>query len=193
MTRNEPEEPDPNESTDPGESAARAAARDSRTGRTSGDGPAAPDADDPDEPREPSSPEDSSLTADPDPGDPSAESDIEPETGSAKPPREASSLEQEPATDGSMVHVHEAAHPSKRRRAPRYGRFAFTGFVVGLVLAIVLTALPIGVDVNARALFLILAIILGGLGILAGYTLALILDRRSIKEKDKAKRDASGS
>lgn len=73
------------------------------------------------------------------------------------------------------------------RRAPRYGRFAVVGFLLGAVLAAVLTQLPQDQTPLAqyapRDVFLILLIALGVVGTLAGLTWALISDRRSLRRR----------
>jgi hypothetical protein len=62
-------------------------------------------------------------------------------------------------------------------RRPRYVPFLATGFLLGVVATIVVVSLP-GADVDhPRKLALYLALLLGGLGALAGGGLAVWLER----------------
>ena len=86
-----------------------------------------------------------------------------------------------------VVRAVDVADPSRRRRAPRYGRFAVAGFLLAAVLSAVLTLLPQGgtplAQYDPRDVFLILLIGLGTVGVLAGLTWALISDRRSLRRR----------
>lgn len=82
-----------------------------------------------------------------------------------------------------QVPVRAVIDPRTVRRAPRFGRFAFAGLVVGVVVALLIYQLPIDPMTNARALLVILLILLGGLGMGTGYTVALLLDRRSMRQR----------
>lgn len=111
------------------------------------------------------------------------------EPGSTEPPEEASTLEQEPV-DGredkrDVVRVRDAVDPSTVRRAPRYGRFAFLGFVLGVLVAFVVYQFPVDPRINARALLLVLVVLLGSIGIGAGYVVALLADRRSLRNRTR--------
>ena len=81
----------------------------------------------------------------------------------------------------------DVADASRRRRAPRYGRFAVVGFLLGAVIAAVLTQFPQGdtplAQYDPRDVFLILLLGLGTVGVLAGLTWALISDRRSLRRR----------
>lgn len=90
-----------------------------------------------------------------------------------------------PETDGPpVVRAVEVADESRRRRAPRYGRFGLVGFVVGAFVSLALTLLPIGdSDLGQRDLFLLLVLGLGTAGVFAGLTVAYLLDRRSLRRR----------
>lgn len=127
-----------------------------------------------------------------------------PHTDSAAPEAQASASASHPAEAGSIaaagdvadgssmesapgetqqVPVRAVIDPRTVRRAPRFGRFAFAGLVVGVVVALLIYQLPIDPMTNARALLVILLILLGGLGMGTGYTVALLLDRRSMRQR----------
>lgn len=111
-----------------------------------------------------------------------------PEPGSPEPPEEASTLEQEPVDrdedkQDDVVRVRDAVDPGSVRRAPRYGRFAFAGLALGVLIAFLVYQLPVDPMINARALLLVLVILLGSVGIGAGYVLALLIDRRTLRAR----------
>lgn len=93
---------------------------------------------------------------------------------------EGSSMEHDP-DEAPQLRVRSVVDPHTVRRAPRYGRFGFVGLVLGLVVAIIVYQFPIDPMTNARALLVILLILLGGAGLGAGYAVALMLDRRSLR------------
>lgn len=90
-----------------------------------------------------------------------------------------------PQDEAPVARVLDAADPGTVRRAPRYGRFAFAGLVVGAVLALVLALLGVS-EYSLRDVFLILVIALGTVGVLAGLSWALISDRRSLRRHGRS-------
>lgn len=69
---------------------------------------------------------------------------------------------------------------STLRRAPRYGRFALVGVLVGAVLAALSTVLvPPGGILGRDAIFILVFLALGSAGALIGCFLAVVADRRS--------------
>ncbi len=86
--------------------------------------------------------------------------------------------------DGAQVFVVDVADPSRLRRAPRYGRFGFVGFLLGAVLSLAL--LPLG-DSGASpgSLFLLLLLGLGTAGVFGGLLWALVADRRSLRRRGR--------
>jgi hypothetical protein len=76
------------------------------------------------------------------------------------------------------------AAPSTTRRAPRYGRFAFAGVLVGALvsaLAAILGPQPEGL--GRGTIFLLVFLALGSLGALTGVLLAIAADRRSLRRR----------
>ena len=67
------------------------------------------------------------------------------------------------------------------RRAPKYGRFISTGLLLGGVAAFAIAVATRGWSaLTTSNTFWLLLLLLGVVGALAGATLALVLDRRSI-------------
>lgn len=89
-----------------------------------------------------------------------------------------------PAAAGPTVRVVDVADPSRVRRAPRYGRFAFAGLLLAVVVSFGLTFVP-GAEtgLTRRNLFFLLLLGLGSLGILLGLLVALWTDRRSLRRR----------
>ncbi|WP_152188524.1 hypothetical protein [Georgenia satyanarayanai] len=117
---------------------------------------------------------DPASAASPEPAAPDA--DAAPPAGDAAPPAE----------DGPVARVVDVADPSRVRRAPRYGRFGFLGFLLGVVVAAVLSVLPVGADnVSPGTLFLLLLLATGTVGVFAGLTWALVADRRSVRRRGR--------
>lgn len=82
---------------------------------------------------------------------------------------------QEPAPRPTAVVVR-----SSLRRAPRYGRFALAGVLLGAVLAALSTLfVPPGAIVGRDAIFILVFLGLGSAGALIGCFLAVLADRRS--------------
>jgi len=90
------------------------------------------------------------------------------------------------AEDAPVARAVDVADPSRVRRAPRYGRFGFLGLLLGVVVALVLTVLPVGADNLPRGtLFLLLLLATGTVGVFAGLTWALVADRRSLRRRGR--------
>lgn len=89
--------------------------------------------------------------------------------------------------DGAPVaRAVDVADPSKVRRAPRYGRFGFVGFLVGAVLSLALAFLPLGDSgLSPGSLFLLLLLGLGTAGVFGGLLWALVADRRSLRRRGR--------
>lgn len=89
-----------------------------------------------------------------------------------------------PAAAGPVHRVVDVADPSRVRRAPRYGRFAFAGLLLAVVVSFGLTFVP-GAEtgLTRRNLFFLLLLGLGSLGILFGLLVALWTDRRSLRRR----------
>ncbi len=74
----------------------------------------------------------------------------------------------------------ERAAPETVRRAPRYGRFALAGVLVGAFAAALAAVVgPPGEVLGRGAIFLLLFLLLGSVGALVGAVLAVLADRRS--------------
>ncbi len=74
------------------------------------------------------------------------------------------------------------AAPSTTRRAPRYGRFALAGVIVGaLVSALAAILGPEPETLSRGTIFLLVFLALGSLGALIGVLLAIAADRRSLR------------
>ena len=95
----------------------------------------------------------------------------------------ASSREPQPAADAPVARVADVADHSRLRRAPRYGRFGIVGFLAGALLSLVLTFVPNSLEISRGALFLVLLLALGTVGVFAGLTWALVADRRSLRRR----------
>ncbi|HLV03342.1 hypothetical protein [uncultured Georgenia sp.] len=94
-------------------------------------------------------------------------------------PDEAASAGDEP-----VARVVDAADPATVRRAPRYGRFALAGAVLGALLSLVLA--PLGSSgYSLRDVVIVLLIALGPIGTFAGLGVALLLDRRSLRRRGR--------
>lgn len=91
-----------------------------------------------------------------------------------------------PAETGPVARVADVADTSRMRRAPRYGRFGLAGLLLGALLSLALTFLPVGGDDLPRGtLFLLLLLALGTAGVFAGLTWALVADRRSLRRRGR--------
>lgn len=111
-------------------------------------------------------------------------------TSSAPSPDSASTTSgaDAPAHEGPVVRAVDVAAASRRRRAPRYGRFGFLGFLIGAISSLVLTLAPVGdSELTQRDLFFVLLIPLGTAGIFAGLLCAFALDRRSLRRLGRAR------
>ncbi|PYF98419.1 hypothetical protein SAMN05216184_11173 [Georgenia satyanarayanai] len=85
-----------------------------------------------------------------------------------------------------MARAIDVADASRVRRAPRYGRFGFLGFLLGALLSLALTFVPVGgADLPRGTLFLLLLLALGTGGVFAGLTWALVADRRSLRRRGR--------
>ena len=120
---------------------------------------------------------------------PTAESAPSPEAAPAPVPPAAEDVtadEQVPSEpDAPVARVVDVVDTSRVRRAPLYGRFGFAGVVVGALLSLGLTFVPVPQDQLSRgSLFLLLLIGLGTAGVLGGLAWALVLDRRSLRRRD---------
>ncbi|MEE6281878.1 hypothetical protein [Georgenia sunbinii] len=88
------------------------------------------------------------------------------------------------ASDEPVRRVVDVADPTRRRRAPRYGRFAVVGFLLGAVASLVLTLVSVSDDgITGRNLFFLLLLSLGSAGIVLGLVTALWADRRSLRKR----------
>ena len=80
------------------------------------------------------------------------------------------------------VEIAALAAPSTTRRAPRYGRFALAGVLVGaLVSALAAILGPQPEALSRGTIFLLVFLALGSLGALTGVLLAIAADRRSLR------------
>ncbi len=85
------------------------------------------------------------------------------------------------ASEGAPHEPLEATH----RRAPRYGRFILTGILCAGVIAFVTTLITQRQsDITPTNLYWVLMLYLVPIGVLVGATLALVLDRLSMKRAD---------
>lgn len=123
------------------------------------------------------------TVADPDPGesaDPADPADAADPAVTTDP--EGSTLER-PSPDDPFDADEIAVAREQVRHAPRYGRFATVGGLLGLVVAFLLTPFAEydepGMVLDPWGLGLLLAAILTPIGILLGCILALVADRRS--------------
>lgn len=119
--------------------------------------------------------------ADPDP-DPKPEPDAEPD----EPGSTLERSEQDDPLDRDEI----AIDPAHVRRAPRYGRFAILGALLGVVAAFVSAPFATygepGMVMDTWGMALLLAAILAPVGILLGCAIALLADRRSRRETRKS-------
>ena len=78
------------------------------------------------------------------------------------------------------------------RAAPRYGRFIWTGLLLGAVLAFILAFVSRGWSgLTTTNTFWLLTIGLGALGMLVGAAVALRMDRKSLRTmRDQMPKDA---
>ena len=92
---------------------------------------------------------------------------------------------QEPAERARPI---EVVH----RAAPRYGRFIWTGLLLGAVLAFILAFVSRGWSgLTTTNTFWLLTIGLGALGMLIGAAVALRMDRKSLRTmRDQMPKDA---
>lgn len=88
--------------------------------------------------------------------------------------------------DAPVVRAADVADASRRRRAPRYGRFVLVGLLVAAALSLALTFVPVAeYEISRRDLFLLLLLSLGTVGVLAGLAWALASDRRSLRRQKR--------
>ena len=106
-----------------------------------------------------------------------------PDPASAPSPERAES----PVEEGAPVaRVRDLADESRIRRAPRYGRFALLGLILGAVVSLALTFVPVpNPELTRSDLFFLLLIGLGPAGIFAGLAGALLADRRSLRRRGR--------
>lgn len=107
---------------------------------------------------------------------------------------EATAATEPPAATGRPEDVRDQPEimvdRSAVRRAPRFGRFAAIGGLLGIVVAFAITPLAQfeGLSVpwhfDPWGLALVLAVMLMPVGVLAGCVVALLLDRRSRRRRD---------
>lgn len=99
---------------------------------------------------------------------------------------EGSTLER-PSPDDPFEADEIAVAPSAVRHAPRYGRFATVGGLLGLAIAFMLTPFATydepGMVLDPWGLGLLLAAILTPIGILVACMIALVADRRSRRSR----------
>lgn len=125
-----------------------------------------------------STPEPDPIPDQPDPAEIES-AEIEPAETDALPPGAVEVVER--------ARVAAVADPARVRRAPRFGRFAFAGVVLGAIIAFALAAFGTENPVlDTGGLFLLLWIFLGSLGALVFCGLAVWLDRRSARRADAA-------
>jgi hypothetical protein len=89
----------------------------------------------------------------------------------------------------------EIAVPATVRRAPRYRAFVVAGVVVAVLVSTVLVLVfpaRAGAALGSGAVWLLLAIILGGVGALLGALVAVGVDRRSRRGPRPRRRRRSG-
>ena len=85
------------------------------------------------------------------------------------------------ATEPSRIGRPSRPEPryGRRRRAPRYGSFVFTGVVVGVVLAVIVSfGRPATGQFSQNSVVGYVAAIFGLVGALVGAVAAVLLDRR---------------
>ncbi len=98
-------------------------------------------------------------------------------------PAPAPSAVPRPAPTSTSTSTSTAARATLRR-APRFGRFAGVGILLGAVLAALAALLgPPGTTLGRGAIFLLLFLALGSLGALVGSLLAVVADRRSLARR----------
>lgn len=131
---------------------------------------------------------------DPEPGDDSARTSeavaaAETATGEdAAPERPGSSPGDDSAAppEGSQTYLlSEIADPATVRRAPRFSRFLVLGAFLGLIAAALVTLLSRDSALSDGNLFGLLLIAFVPVGILLGGGAAVLLDRRSIRRRDR--------
>lgn len=119
-----------------------------------------------------------------DDGGPASASGVstDPDTSEAAERVEASTLER-PEQSDPLEAEEIAVAPGEVRHAPRYGRFATVGGLLGLAVAFLLTPFARydepGMVMDPWGFGLLLGAILTPIGILVGCILALVADRRS--------------
>lgn len=107
-----------------------------------------------------------------------------PAAADAAPTEPSSPVAPEPAEPVATEPVGRVVDPARLRRAPRYGRFAVGGFLLGAVASLVLTLVTVSDDgLSSRNLFLLLLLTLGSTGIVLGLVTAQWVDRRSLRKR----------
>ncbi len=107
-------------------------------------------------------------------------------TSSPEPPVESAPTPDDATAPAEVpvARVVDAADPVTVRQAPRYGRFALAGFLLGALLSLVLPLFGSSAY-SLRDIVLVLLIALGPIGTFAGLGLALLLDRRSLRRRGR--------
>lgn len=122
-------------------------------------------------------------TAPQDPAPPAPAGDAEPEVEPQ--PVGASAHHMATRADSDALGAAEIvalAAPSTTRRAPRYGRFALAGVLVGALLSALAAILgPAPENLGRGTIFILVFLALGSIGALIGVLIAIAADRRSLR------------
>jgi len=121
------------------------------------------------------------TTAPEDPAPLAPVGNAEPESVGAAAEHPSTGAATDPAPLGA-AEIAALAAPSTTRKAPRYGRFALAGVLVGaLVSALAAILGPEPENLSRGTIFLLVFLALGSLGALTGVLLAIAADRRSLR------------
>ncbi|MGC5629547.1 hypothetical protein ACPYO6_15040 [Georgenia sp. Z1344] len=143
---------------------------------------------------------------------PAADPASRPEESEGEPEAQSEDVTDDPAEPETTPEPEKPAATTVGhiRSAPRYGRFMWTGFLLGILVSILLVVFTEGQsfdegyaeqvggsqfyvdqlsDSNAIGL---LVLTLGPLGILLGAIVAYVLDRRSLRRRERATRGLAG-
>lgn len=100
------------------------------------------------------------------------------------PPHEAATAEDATPED-PQYRVRDVVDPAAVRRAPRYGRFLTLGALLGALVAAIVTIVSSGGDLSDRSLLGLMLLVFVPLGVLTGAVMALWLDRRSWRRRER--------